>query len=135
MKKIGVCILAGIVSGIVLFLSGCAGAPSNLPPISDQAVVTITREYQYANTPTPIYIFIDNKKAGTVKNVKNSRLQIPVKNGTHTIRAKGTGLLVLSETLTFTADSNELVFKTYYTKGILKDTLYLVPVDEKVAAE
>ena len=125
MKKIGICILLGIV----LFLYGCAGTPSNLSPTSDHAVVTITRDFQYANTPTPIQIFIDNKRVGTVKNRNNSQLQIMVKNGTHTIYAKGRGLLVISEKLTFTADSNELVFKTYFTQGILRDTVHLVPID------
>jgi len=91
-----------------LAIGGCASAPvgADLSPSDSQAVVTVVRGSARSGAAIKWVIMIDGVEAGRVGN--NGTTRILVDNGQRSIQIVWS--TVASDTLEFTADSNELFF-------------------------
>jgi archaellum component FlaF (FlaF/FlaG flagellin family) len=128
-KRIHTTLAALITINLLLSTLGCVTAASaknaELVPDSSQAILTVVRITAGGmgtrlGDPAEYDIVVDGNKVETV--AKNQRVKVLVPNGTHTLQV-GRGKLN-SETLNFTADSNELQFHAYID-GV-RGTLYLI---------
>ena len=91
-----------------LAIGGCASAPvgADLSPSDSQAVVTVVRGSARSGAAVKWVIMIDGVEAGRVGN--NGTTRILVDNGQHSIQIVWSS--VSSDTIEFTAGSNELFF-------------------------
>ena len=81
----------------------------------NESIIVVKRKFMPIGLAAKFNVIVNNKNVGSVINGREIEFVIP--NGTHTIQIKATGAFKSSNLITFSANSEEIVFVTQYTSS------------------